>query len=227
VAQWQLQLGLRDRGRGAVHSGNVPGSLEDVAGRCLDRCVDFAPFTSFRIHGASACHVYTPRDKGFAEEEEKLVLISEGEVAEGVHKDAHLGGMAVTRTRHKRRGADWAASDLHALLSVGHPKEQGSLMRRGGGVPKHAAFVWGFGESNGGGCEWSARCLPAVRGRCQRGKRRREVLACVSPHAQRWCAQVRSAEKCQRGGALVSPPGGRPSGKGSGGCQGGRPPPSG
>jgi hypothetical protein len=36
VAQWQVQLGLRGRGRGEVHGGNVPSSLEDVGGRGLD-----------------------------------------------------------------------------------------------------------------------------------------------------------------------------------------------
>jgi hypothetical protein len=38
VAQWQVQLGLRGRGRGGVHGGNVPGGLEDVGGHRLDRC---------------------------------------------------------------------------------------------------------------------------------------------------------------------------------------------
>jgi hypothetical protein len=61
VAQWQVQLGLRGRGRGEVHGGNVPGGLEDVGGRCLDRGVDVAPF---RVHWAGACHVHEPRDEG-------------------------------------------------------------------------------------------------------------------------------------------------------------------
>jgi hypothetical protein len=59
--------------------------------------------------------------------------------------------MDLTHKRHKSRGAHPAASDLNALLSVGHPEEQGSLLRRGGGVSRHAEFVRGFGESNGGG----------------------------------------------------------------------------
>jgi hypothetical protein len=54
-------------------------------------------------------------------------------------------------TRHTSRSADRAASDLGALLSLGHPKEQGSLVRRGGDVPEHAAVAGGFGESDGGG----------------------------------------------------------------------------
>jgi hypothetical protein len=95
VAQWQVQLGLSGWGRGEVHGGNVPGSLEDVGGCCLDRRVDI---DSFPIHGVSACHVHKPGDKGFAEEE-KLVLVCEGEVAECVHKDPHLGGMALTPRR--------------------------------------------------------------------------------------------------------------------------------
>jgi hypothetical protein len=37
MAQWQVQLGLRGRGRGEVHGGNVPGGLEDVGGCRLDR----------------------------------------------------------------------------------------------------------------------------------------------------------------------------------------------
>jgi hypothetical protein len=60
VAQWQVQLGLRGRGRDEVHGGNVRGGLEDVGGRRLD----VAPF---RVHRAGACHVHEPRDKGFAE----------------------------------------------------------------------------------------------------------------------------------------------------------------
>jgi hypothetical protein len=133
-----VQLGLRGPGRGKVHGGNVPGSLEDVGGRCPHRCVD------------SVCHVYRPGDKGLAKEE-KLVLVCEGEVAECAHKDAHLGGMGLTHMRHTSRGANREASNLNALLSVGHPKEQGSLLRRGGGVPEYTAFARGFRESDGGG----------------------------------------------------------------------------
>jgi hypothetical protein len=71
-------------------------------------------------------------------------------VAECAQKDAHLGGMALTHTRHKRRGANRAASDLNALVSVRHHK-QGSLLRCGGGEPQHAAFARGFREFDGGG----------------------------------------------------------------------------
>jgi hypothetical protein len=81
-----------------------------------------------------------------------VALVSEGKVAESVYEDTHLGGMAPAHTRHVGRGADRAAGNLDALLSVRHPKELGSLKRREGGVPKHAAFVWGLEASNGGGC---------------------------------------------------------------------------
>jgi hypothetical protein len=60
--------------------------------------------------------------------------------------------MALDHTRHVGRGANRAASDLDALLSVRHPNELGSLKRRGGGVPKRAAIAWGLGEFDGGGC---------------------------------------------------------------------------
>jgi hypothetical protein len=64
VVQWQVELGLRGRGRGDVHGGNVLGGLEDVGGRRLDRRVDVAPF---RVHRAGACQVHEPRDKRFSE----------------------------------------------------------------------------------------------------------------------------------------------------------------
>jgi hypothetical protein len=73
-------------------------------------------------------------------------------VADCVHEDTHLGGMALAHARHVGGGADGAAGDQDALLSVRYPQELDSLKHRGGGVPEHAAFVWGLGESDGGGC---------------------------------------------------------------------------
>jgi hypothetical protein len=91
--------------------------------------------------------------------------VSEGEVAECVHEDAHLGGMALAHARHVGGGADRAAGDQDVLLSVRHPQELGSLERRGGGVPKHAVFAWGLGESDGGGCAGElAVCQPYSQG---------------------------------------------------------------
>jgi hypothetical protein len=78
--------------------------------------------------------------------------VSEGEVLECIHEDTHLGGMALAHTRHVGGDADRVARDQDALLSVRHPQELGSLKRRGGDVPKQAAFAWGLGESDGGGC---------------------------------------------------------------------------
>jgi hypothetical protein len=72
-------------------------------------------------------------------------------------------GMA--HTRHIGGGADRAASDQDALLSVRHPQELSSLKRHGEGVPEHAAFAWGLGESDGGGCASElAVCQPYGRG---------------------------------------------------------------
>jgi hypothetical protein len=65
--------------------------------------------------------------------------VSEGEVAECVHEDTHLGGIALAHARHVGGGADGAAGDQDALISVRHPQELGSLKRRGGGVPEPAA----------------------------------------------------------------------------------------
>jgi hypothetical protein len=39
-------------------------------------------------------------------------------VAECVHEDTHLGGMALAHARHVGGGADGAAGDQDALLSV-------------------------------------------------------------------------------------------------------------
>jgi hypothetical protein len=126
--------------------------------------------------------------------------VSEGEVAECVHEGTHLGGMALAHARHVGGGAAGAAGDQDALLSVRHPQELGSLKRRGGGVPEHAAFAWGLGESDGGGCAGElAVCQLYGRGAADEALGVGHVWACSKSVAARALPQKQVTVGAPRG----------------------------